>query len=89
MLPVIGCGTWLGFDVAASPADKPQRGEVLAELFAAGGNVVDSSPMYGSAEQVIGELLQAGGSRDKAFVATKVWTSGRQAGIDQMERSMA
>jgi aryl-alcohol dehydrogenase-like predicted oxidoreductase len=89
MLPVIGCGTWLGFDVAASPAEKPQRGEVLAELFEAGGTVIDSSPMYGSAEQVIGELLQAGGAREKSFVATKVWTSGRQAGIDQMERSMA
>ena len=89
VLPVIGCGTWLGFDVGNTPAEKPRRGEVLAELFAGGGSVVDSSPMYGSAEQVVGELLQAGGHRDKAFVATKVWTTGKQAGIDQMERSMA
>lgn len=88
-LPVIGCGTWLGFDVGGSPQDKPQRAEVLAALFGAGGAVVDSSPMYGSAEAVVGELLLAGGSRDKAFLATKVWTRGRQAGIDQMERSMA
>jgi aryl-alcohol dehydrogenase-like predicted oxidoreductase len=87
-LPVIGCGTWLGFDVSNSAADKPQRGEVLAELFAAGGSVIDSSPMYGSAETVVGELLHANRSRSRAFLATKVWTTGRQPGIDQMERSM-
>jgi aryl-alcohol dehydrogenase-like predicted oxidoreductase len=89
MLPVIGCGTWLGFDVGGQPRELPQRGQVLQALFESGGRVVDSSPMYGSAEQVVGELLAAGGSRDKAFVATKVWTSGRAAGIAQMERSMA
>ncbi|NKE64223.1 aldo/keto reductase [Ramlibacter sp. RBP-2] len=88
-LPVIGLGTWRGFDVGNQPAELPQRGEVLAALFAAGGSVVDSSPMYGSSEQVAGELLERSGSRAKTFVATKVWTSGRQAGIEQMERSMA
>src|SRR5512133_3979244 len=88
-LPVIGCGTWLGFDVGGTPAEKPQRGQVLGALFDAGGRVVDSSPMYGSAEAVVGELLQAAGTRDKAFLATKVWTTGRQAGIEQMERSMS
>ncbi len=62
---------------------------MLQALFDADGRVVDSSPMYGSAEAVVGELLEAGGARDKAFVATKVWVSGRQAGIAQMERSMA
>jgi aryl-alcohol dehydrogenase-like predicted oxidoreductase len=89
LLPVIGCGTWLGFDVGARPAEVPVRGQVLAALFGAGGTVVDSSPMYGSAEQVVGELLQEQGARDKAFLATKVWTTGKQAGIDQMERSMS
>ena len=88
-LPVIGCGTWLGFDVGRRPEEKPSRGEVLQALFDAGGTVVDSSPMYGSAEAVVGELLQAADARGKAFIATKVWTSGRQAGIDQMEHSMA
>ena len=58
-LPVIGCGTWLGFDVGGKPQEMPQRGAVLAGLFDAGGSVVDSSPMYGSAEQVVGDLLQA------------------------------
>lgn len=89
MLPVIGLGTWRGFDVGSRPAELPQRAEVLAALFAAGGSVVDSSPMYGSAEQVAGELLEGSGARRQAFVATKVWTSGRDAGIAQMERSMA
>jgi diketogulonate reductase-like aldo/keto reductase len=88
-LPVIGCGTWIGFDVGARPAEFPQRAQVLQELFAAGGRVIDSSPMYGSAEQVVGELLETQGARPKAFLATKVWTSGKRAGIEQMERSMA
>jgi aryl-alcohol dehydrogenase-like predicted oxidoreductase len=87
-LPVIGCGTWIGFDVGPRPAELPQRAAVLDALFAAGGRVIDSSPMYGSAEQVVGQLLQDGGSRGKAFVATKVWTSGKRAGIESMERSM-
>ena len=87
-LPVIGCGTWLGFDVGSKPLDMPQRGEVLAALFETGGSVVDSSPMYGSAEQVVGDVLQSRGSRNRAFLATKVRTSGRQAGIEQMNRSM-
>jgi aryl-alcohol dehydrogenase-like predicted oxidoreductase len=88
-LPVIGLGTWLGFDVGGRRAEFPQRAEVLDTLFASGGRVVDSSPMYGSAEAVVGELLESAGSRERAFIATKVWTSGRQAGIEQMERSFA
>lgn len=88
-LPVIGCGTWRNFDVGASAADRaPLRG-VLEALFAAGGAVIDSSPMYGAAEAAVGDLLAAMQARDKAFVATKVWTSGRESGIAQMERSMA
>lgn len=89
LLPVVGCGTWLGFDVGSRPLEMASRGEVLAALFAAGGSVVDSSPMYGSAEQVVGDLLEAGCSRAKVFLATKVWTTGQRAGTEQMERSMA
>jgi aryl-alcohol dehydrogenase-like predicted oxidoreductase len=89
MLPVIGCGTWLGFDVGAKPAKLASRGQVLQALFDGGGSVIDSSPMYGSAEQVVGSLLEAAGSRAKAFLATKVWTSGKRSGIEQMEHSMA
>ncbi|HEY8047834.1 MAG TPA: aldo/keto reductase [Ramlibacter sp.] len=87
-LPVIGCGTWLGFDVGRNPVEIAQRGKVLETLFECGGRVVDSSPMYGTAEQVVGGLLAQRGDRDQAFVATKVWTRGKRAGIEQMERSM-
>jgi aryl-alcohol dehydrogenase-like predicted oxidoreductase len=88
LLPVIGCGTWLGFDVGQRPHERPARAAVLEALFAAGGRVVDSSPMYGSAEEVVGGLLEASPARSQAFLATKVWTTGREAGIAQMERSL-
>ncbi|MBX3587800.1 MAG: aldo/keto reductase [Ramlibacter sp.] len=88
-LPVIGCGTWRGFDIAGQPELRASRAGVLAALFDSGGSVVDSSPMYGSSEQVVGELLAASGDRGRAFVATKVWTTGQRAGIAQMERSLA
>ena len=88
MLPVVGCGTWQTFDVGAAPAERAPRAEVLKVLFEAGGSVIDSSPMYGAAEGVVGDLLAAAGTRDKAFLATKVWTLGRDDGIAQMEQSM-
>ncbi len=87
-LPVIGLGTWRGFDVGADAASRAPLGQVLEALFEAGGSVVDSSPMYGRAEAVTGDLLAARGWRPKAFIATKVWTRGREAGIDEMRRSM-
>ncbi len=88
MLPVVGCGTWRTFDVGARPDSRAPLAEVLRILFAAGGSVIDSSPMYGSAEGVVGDLLATAGTRDKAFLATKVWTSGRERGVTQMQRSM-
>jgi diketogulonate reductase-like aldo/keto reductase len=87
-LPVIGCGTWQTFDVGATSEERAPLQEVLRILFAAGGSVIDSSPMYGRSEQVVGELLAQAGAQDKAFVATKVWTRGRDSGIKQMQRSM-
>jgi diketogulonate reductase-like aldo/keto reductase len=89
MLPVVGCGTWRTFDVGSRPDERRPLAEVLEILFAAGGSVIDSSPMYGAAEGVVGDLLTAAGTRSKAFIATKVWTSGRSSGIEQMQRSMA
>src|SRR6266446_1515068 len=88
MLPVVGCGTWRTFDVGAKPEERAPLAEVLRLLFDAGGSVIDSSPMYGAAEGVVGDLLAAAGTRDKAFIATKVWTSGRDSGIAQMRQSM-
>ena len=87
-LPVIGCGTYIGFDVARDSAQYQRLPGVLQALFGAGGSVIDSSPMYGRAEAVTGELLAAAGSHGKAFVATKVWTRGREEGIRQMEESL-
>ena len=89
MLPVVGCGTWRTFDVGTTPDERAPLAEVLRILFDAGGSVIDSSPMYGAAEGVVGDLLATAGTRGKAFIATKVWTSGRDAGIAQMQRSMA
>ncbi len=88
-LPVIGCGTWQTFDVGANPPDRAPLADVLRALFDAGGSVIDSSPMYGRSEGVVGDLLAQAQSRDKAFLATKVWTGGRREGIAQMQQSMA
>jgi aryl-alcohol dehydrogenase-like predicted oxidoreductase len=87
-LPVIGCGTWRTFDVGDDEARRRELADVLRVLFAAGGSVIDSSPMYGSSEAVAGALLADLHARDQAFIATKVWTDGRAAGIAQMEASM-
>ena len=87
-LPVVGLGTSRVFDVGADAALRAARRQVLAILFDAGGSVIDSSPMYGRAEGVVGDELAALGMRDKAFLATKVWTRGRREGIAQMEESM-
>jgi diketogulonate reductase-like aldo/keto reductase len=87
-LPVIGLGTYKGFDVGAGPKERAALGDVLRALFSSGGSVIDSSPMYDRAEGVAGDLMADQHAREKAFIATKVWTEGRAAGIDQMKRSM-
>jgi diketogulonate reductase-like aldo/keto reductase len=83
-IPVIGLGTWQTFDAGASAAARAPLREVLALLE---GNMVDSSPMYGAAESVVGDLLADLGMRSRVFLATKVWTSGRAEGIRQIEQS--
>jgi aryl-alcohol dehydrogenase-like predicted oxidoreductase len=87
-LPAVGLGTWRGFDVGAAAADRARLREVLQVLFDAGGTLVDSSPMYGAAEAVVGDLLTAMELHDRAFVATKVWTQGGASGVAQMQRSL-
>ena len=86
-VPFVGLGTWQTFDVADAAARGPIR-NVLRRFVELGGRVVDSSPMYGAAEAAVGDLAAELGVRDTLFVATKVWTSGRAAGIAQMERSL-
>jgi diketogulonate reductase-like aldo/keto reductase len=88
-LPVIGCGTWRVFDVGLGPEEREPLAGVLRILFEAGGSVIDSSPMYGAAEAVAGDLLADSNTRAKAFLATKVWTSGRDEGIAQMQQSLS
>ena len=87
-LPVIGCGTYIGFDHAPATPEYALLPGVVGALLDAGGKVLDSSPMYGRAEATTGELLAASGRRDEAFIATKVWTQGRDEGVRQIEASM-
>jgi diketogulonate reductase-like aldo/keto reductase len=89
LLPVVGCGTYRGFDHPPGTVEYARLPGVLDALFEQGGTVLDSSPMYGRAETTVGELLTERQKREKAFIATKVWTSGREAGIRQMEDSIA
>jgi aryl-alcohol dehydrogenase-like predicted oxidoreductase len=88
MIPVIGLGTWQTFDVGTGPSDRAPLEAVLKEFVAMGGRVIDSSPMYGNSEKVVGDLAVKLGVRDKLFIATKVWTRGREAGVKQMEESL-
>ena len=87
-IPVVGLGTWITFDVGgAESAQRRVRGDILRAFFAAGGRLVDSSPMYGSAEEVIGaELARAPAAT--LFSATKVWTVGALAGRRQVQHSL-
>lgn len=86
-LPVLGLGTWQTFDVKLDPGTRKSLTEVIRLLLDGGGKVIDSSPMYGRAEAVVGDLLAAMHARERIFLATKVWTSGREEGIAQMRRS--
>jgi diketogulonate reductase-like aldo/keto reductase len=86
-IPVIGLGTWQAFDVGAGAAERDTRREVLRTLVEAGGRVIDSSPMYGRAEVVVGDLLRGTPWHARALIATKVWTQGRAEGERQMAES--
>src|SRR5260370_4274677 len=85
-VPVIGMGTWRTFDVHGDAAKKNAR-SIVDAAFRAGANFFDTSPMYGAAEQVLGETLQ--GRRDQAIVATKVWASTRREGQTQVKRALS
>ena len=86
-MPAVGLGTWQVFDVGGNAAGRAPLRETLAAFAKAGGRMIDSSPMYGSAESVAGDLVAELGLRDQLFVATKVWTRGRAEGVAEMERS--
>jgi diketogulonate reductase-like aldo/keto reductase len=86
-LPAIGMGSWATFDVGTSETERAPLREVLRLFASSGARVIDTSPMYGRSEAVLGELL-ADGDPPRVFMATKVWTDGRRAGAEQIARSM-
>ena len=85
MMPMVGLGTWITFNVGDDPAQKDECAAVMAAFFESGGRLIDSSPMYGSAQPVIGYGLQKLGQPDALFAAEKVWTSGD--GTAQIEQT--
>lgn len=87
-LPVIGLGTYDTFDVGGSTVERAPLEGVLRAFVHLGGRLVDSSPMYNRSEEVVGDLAAKLGVQEKLFVATKVWTRGKEDGIAQMEESM-
>ncbi|NQV56972.1 MAG: aldo/keto reductase [Rhodospirillales bacterium] len=86
-LPVIGLGTYRAFDVPPGEAELNRLQQVVELFLAAGGTLIDTSPMYGQSEQVLGRVLERSGVHDKVFLTTKVWTSGKDKGIAQMQQS--
>jgi aryl-alcohol dehydrogenase-like predicted oxidoreductase len=86
--PPIGLGTWLTFDIGDDPGEKAQRREVLKRFFAAGGGMIDSSPMYGRAERLLGELLPTLAHAGRLVAASKVWTPFDRLGPGQLEHSL-
>jgi diketogulonate reductase-like aldo/keto reductase len=85
-IPVIGLGTSGPFEVGTSPADRAPLKEVLSGFFGAGARLIDTSPMFSTAEGVIGDLLTSS-QQEKVFLATKVWTRGDREGVEQMKHS--
>jgi len=86
-LPALGLGTWQTFDVGEAPAERDPLREVLRRFFEGGGRLIDSSPMYGRSESVVGDLIRGTPWAREAFIATKVWTEGVGAGERQMAES--
>jgi diketogulonate reductase-like aldo/keto reductase len=86
-LPVIGVGTWQTFDIERGSAEQRTLQEVVRTFANLGGRLIDSSPMYGRSETVVGEISATSSLQNRLFLATKVWTTGKQAGLRQMEES--
>ena len=86
-IPAVGVGTWQTFDVAPNAPERAELSRVVTRAAEVSGTVIDSSPMYGKSEGAVGDLTSATKTRERLFFATKVWTSGRDAGVRQMEES--
>ncbi len=89
LIPVIGMGTWITFNVGKIQRLRDQRTQVLQAFLDAGGTVIDSSPMYGSSEEVVGYAITKLGGREKVFAATKIWTSDTAEGGEQFKDSLS
>lgn len=87
VIPAVGLGTWITFNVGDDPVLRDECADVIAAFFEAGGSVIDSSPMYGSSQPVIGYGLESLGRPDRLFSAEKVWTSSETDGPSQIEQS--
>ena len=86
-LPLVGLGTWITFNVGRDIEARDSCAEVMRAFFEAGGRLIDSSPMYGSSQEVVGYGLQKLGSPSTLFSADKIWTSSGSAGPSQIEAS--
>ena len=87
-LPAVGLGTWQVFDIGPGEPGLDAARATLAAFVDGGGRVVDTSPMYGQAESVLGVLQADGGLRDRLYLATKIWTRGEEAGAAQLAESL-
>jgi len=87
LLPSIGMGTWITFDIGYNTDEVNKRAEIVRNFFSNGGSLIDSSPMYGSAEKVLGLCLEKITEPKKLFSATKVWTPINKHGEQQIENS--
>lgn len=86
-IPTIGMGSWLTLDVGDNPTQWRGRQEVVQAFFDEGGRLIDSSPMYGSSEKMIGRFLKPISNKQNLFAATKVWTPTKWRGVEQMKNS--
>ncbi|MDZ4867738.1 MAG: aldo/keto reductase [Alphaproteobacteria bacterium] len=86
-IPLVGLGSWITFNVGNDPTGRAASTAVMRAFFAAGGRLIDSSPMYGSSQEVIGEGIRKAGNAQRLFAATKVWISGGSNGPTQIEES--
>lgn len=86
-IPCVGMGTWITFDARTTQSNINHRTKILQHFFANGGGMIDSSPMYGTAQTMLGKCFKQIDAPDSLFSTTKVWTPGEWLGIQQMEAS--
>ncbi|MEP7320834.1 MAG: aldo/keto reductase [Saprospiraceae bacterium] len=86
-LPIVGLGTWRVFDIGKDSSAFQVRQEILNKMIQYQGQIIDTSPMYRTSQEVVGEIISRSKNRNDFFIANKVWTSGKEAGINQINES--